>query len=115
MEALENFDQSDMLGKTKFFCESAIPEIEKKREAWNSIFSGKLDKESPFITGEFCAGFKQFSQRDLLSEFADDFFAKIEEVVATKAKSISETFYLYLQPNMLTSDKEIARFENFLA
>jgi len=47
-----------MLGKTKFFCESAVPEIEKKREAWKNIFSGKLDKESLFITGEFCAGFK---------------------------------------------------------
>ena len=70
-----------MLGKTKFFCESAVPEIEKKREAWTNIFSGKLDKESLLITGEFCAGFKQFSQRDLLNEFADDFFTRIEQVV----------------------------------
>jgi hypothetical protein len=61
MEALEKFDQSDLLGKTKFFCESALPEIEKKREAWSNIFGGKLDKESLMITGEFCAGFKQFS------------------------------------------------------
>jgi len=70
-----------MLGKTKFFCESAVPEIEKKREAWTNAFSGKLDKESLFITSEFCAGFKQFSQRDLLTEFADDFFTRIEQVV----------------------------------
>ena len=48
------------------------------------------------ITNEFCAGFKQFSQRELLEEFADDFFVRIEQVVQTKAKSISETIYLYL-------------------
>lgn len=78
MEALEKFDQSDMLGKTKFFCESAIPDIKKKREAWEGIFAGKLDKESLMITNEFCSGFKQFSQRDLLQEFSDDFFVRIE-------------------------------------
>ena len=114
MEALEKFDQSDMLGKTKAFCQSAVPDIVKKREAWEVIFSDKLDKESLLIVNEYCAGFKQFSQRDLLEEFADDFFIRIEQVVATKAASKSETIYLYLQPNMLTSDASIGRFENFL-
>ena len=114
MEALEKFDQSDMLGKTKFFCEAAVPDIKKKREAWESIFAGKLDKESLMATNEFCAGFKQFSQRDILQEFADDFFLRIEEVVAKKAKSVSESIYLYLQPNMITTEASISRFENFL-
>lgn len=110
LDALSKIDQSDMLGRTKFFCQAAVPEIAKKREAWEAIFSGKLDKESLLNTNEFCAGFKQFSQRDILTEFADDFFNKIEHVVQTKAKSISESIYFYLQPNMITNDKEIERF-----
>jgi len=60
-------------------------------------------------------GFKQISQRDLLGEFAEEFFTKIEGIVYSKSNNIAEYYYLFLQPNIMASEEEIKRFEAFLA
>ena len=38
---LANLDSSDMLGRTEKFCESAQPDPESKRKAFNEIFNNK--------------------------------------------------------------------------
>ena len=114
LELLAKIDQSDLLSKTQAFCESAIPDISEKKKAWATIFSDKIDGVGYANSNEICAGFKQLYHRDILGEFADEFFLKIEEVVKTKPKSLAETIYLYLQPNMIAGDAEIQKFENLL-
>ena len=58
---------------------------------------------------------RQFSQVDILDRFADEFFEKIENLVASKAQSVSERVYIFLQPNIRALDKDLERYTNFLA
>jgi len=46
------------------------------------------------------AGYRQFSQIDILDELAEPFFAKILDLVNTKASSVSEPIFYGLRPNM---------------
>lgn len=82
MEKLAIVDSSDMLGRTKMYCESVIPDIENKRKCWQRLFECK-EKWSLYQTEEFCCGFRVYSQRDLLKEFTDDFFVKIDDIIKT--------------------------------
>lgn len=52
---------------------------------------------------------------DIIQEFQGEFFAKIEDIVATKTKNLAENIYHYLQPNVVCSDEDIKQFEDFLA
>jgi len=114
LQKLGELDQSDMLGQTKAFCEAALPVLENKKKVWNGLFSGEYDSMSLKNIGELCAGFKQRSHLDLISELQDEFFDKIEPVVNSKAKSVAQNIYFYLQPNILTADSDIFKFENCL-
>lgn len=107
-ETLAGLDQSDMLGRTQKFCEAASPEPAAKREAFQMIFD-KTDMALQHLQ-EMCRGFRQGSQRELISSFADDFFAKIEDCVNDRAWSNTRYIYLFLQPSMNASDDEIQRF-----
>jgi hypothetical protein len=62
-----------------------------------------------------CAGFKQLQHLDVIQEFNEAFFDRIEEVVCSKPCSISEAYYQYLQPDLIATDEHIARFVKFLA
>ena len=66
-----------MLGQTKAFCEAALPVLENKKKVWNGLFAGEYDSMSLKNIGELCAGFKQRSHLDLISELQDEFFDKI--------------------------------------
>ena len=60
---------------------------------------------------EMCRGFRQFSQRDLIENFSDDFFERIEECVNTKAWSITRYVYMFLQPSMNATEAGLDRFK----
>lgn len=59
---------------------------------------------------EMCRGFRQSSQRDLISSLTSDFFEKIENCVNDRAYSNTRFIYMFLQPNMCATDEEIQRF-----
>jgi hypothetical protein len=61
MEILAVADSSDKLGRTKAFCESAIPCIESKRAVWTKLFSkDKKDEMTLYNYIEMTSAFKQF-------------------------------------------------------
>jgi len=107
---LAKLDQSDKLSLTQTFCEAVVPTAETKREVWKRLFGGK-ETLSLDAMENLCYGFKQLTQRELLTEFAEDFFERIEEVVNTKAVSVARYYYFLLQPNMRADADEIALFE----
>lgn len=113
MEQLEAIDKSDLLGRTKKFCEAAIPTVDNKRAIWTRLFDGK-EEMAMMEVWEMCAGFKQRNHLDLIKEFETVFFERIEQVVIQKHISFSQAYYMYLQPNMMANDEEIARFTVFL-
>ena len=45
---------------------------------------------------EMCRGFAPFTQRDLLDDFADEFFERIEDFVNDKAWTISRYVFAFL-------------------
>lgn len=97
MDMLAKIDQSDKLGLTQQFCISAVPEIENKRAVWARLFdSGNENKLSLYQTEELCLGFRQYSQRDMVVEFREDFFNKIDNVIKTMGKNIAESYWYYL-------------------
>lgn len=51
---------------------------------------------SLYQTEEFCLGFNVYSQRELLKEFTDDWFARIDKIMATKGRNIARSYYLHL-------------------
>ena len=59
---------------------------------------------------EMCRGFRQSSQRELISSFADEFFARIEDCVNDRAWSNTRYIYLFLQPSICANDEELSRF-----
>ena len=114
MSKLEDCDKSDLLGRTKKYCDAALPTLENKRAQWTRLFDGKEDMPMKEVW-ELCAGFKQLGHRDLIFEFDPIFFERIEQIVQQKHISFSEAYYWYLQPNMMATDEEIQRFVDFLA
>lgn len=90
MDTLAKIDQSDMLGLTQQFCISAVPDIENKRAVWARLFDfSNENKLSLYQTDELCLGFRQYSQRDMVVEFREDFFKRIDNVIKTQGKNIA--------------------------
>ena len=58
-----------------------------------------------------CRGYHQSSQKDLLAQFADDFFARVENLINKAAWSQARYIYMFCQPKLYASDEELARFE----
>lgn len=115
MDMLAKIDQSDKLGLTQQFCISAVPEIENKRAVWARLFdSNNESKLSLYQTEELCLGFRQYSQRDMVVEFREDFFNKIDNVIKTQGKNTAESYWYYLQPNMFADDKTIGMYSDKL-
>jgi len=108
-------EKSDMLEQTQAFCKSALPEKESKRKMWNGIVGKEYDNVSLLEHDELCAGFKQRLHLEIIKEFQNEFFAKIEEIVATKTKNLADNIYHYLQPNVVCSTEDIKQFEDCLA
>lgn len=59
-------------------------------------------------------GFRVYSQRDLIKEFTDDFFVKIDNIIKTQGRNTIESYYFYLQPNMFADDATIQKFQSKL-
>ena len=57
-----------------------------------------------------CRGYRQFSQREMLERFSDEFFSRIEECVNTKSWSLTRYIYTFLAPTMNANEAELARF-----
>lgn len=61
MALLAEKDSSDMLGRTKAFCEAAIPTVENKRMVWEKLFSkDKKDDMTLYNYIEMTSAFRQF-------------------------------------------------------
>ena len=74
-------------------------------------------KEDPGVTAiiAYGRGMRQLTQLDILDKFADAFFEKIEAVVATQGQGTADKVYMFLQPNLRADEKDIARYNKFLA
>ena len=77
---LKECDQSDMLGRTEKYCEAADPDPKSKHEAFMTIFEGSSEMSLQHVQ-EMCRGYRQYSQRELIETFADQFFERIEDCV----------------------------------
>lgn len=80
MAKLEVADKSDLLGRTKKYCEAALPTADNKKAVWKLLFDSKEEMSMKEVW-ELCAGFKQLAHRDLIQEFDTVFFERIEQVV----------------------------------
>ena len=78
---LKTLDKSDSIEKTQKFCEAAIPDYAEKKRVWDGLMEMK---EDPGVTAiiAYGRGMRQVSQLDILDKFADEFFEKIEDLVA---------------------------------
>lgn len=103
---LEELDKSDMLGRTKQYCLAACPDESAKREALLTIFERCEDLSLQHLQ-EMCRGFRQFSQRELIQQFAHEFYDRIEDCVNKKAWSLTRYIYHFLVPSMIASDEEL--------
>ena len=59
---------------------------------------------------EMCRGFAPFTQRDLLDDFADEFFERIEDFVNDKAYTITRYVFAFLSPTHKATQEELDRF-----
>ena len=111
---LQTLDQTDTIEKTRKFCEAATPSLEAKKQVWDSLMEMK---EDPGVTAiiAYGRGLRQLTQLDILDKFADAFFEKIEAVVATQGQGTADKVYMFLQPNLRADEKDIARYNKFLA
>ena len=57
-----------------------MPTREDKQACWVQLFNSK-EQITLLETWNLCAGFKQLSHRDIIQEFDEAFFDRIEEVV----------------------------------
>lgn len=99
-----------MLGRTLKYCEAANPDMDSKNECFMTLFTEASDKMSLQHVQEMCRGYRQFSQREMLETFSDEFFARIEDCVNTKAYNLTRYIYAFLAPSMNATDAELARF-----
>lgn len=100
---MKELDDSDKLGLSAKYCEAVLPTPEAKKKIWDILFGAEVDKLSLYQVQEYVAGFRQFGQMELLSEYAEPFFQNILQIVNTKAKSVSEPIFYGLRPNMKAS------------
>ena len=114
IEELKAIDNSDKFELTRQYCSAAMPTLECKQKTWDLLHGPDADKLSLYGIGELVSGFRQQSQRDLLANFVDAFFANIRNVVNKKARSVSEQYFFSLRPSMEASPKEISMFESFM-
>ena len=77
---LKALDSSDMIGRTEKYCSAADPDAASKRDTFMTIFekSGEMGLQH---VQEMCRGFRQGSQKALISTFSDEWFARIEGAV----------------------------------
>jgi hypothetical protein len=57
MAKLEVADKSDLLGRTKKYCEAALPTADNKKAVWKLLFDSKEEMSMKEVW-ELCAGFK---------------------------------------------------------
>mmetsp|Transcript_9046 Transcript_9046/g.10651 ORF Transcript_9046/g.10651 Transcript_9046/m.10651 type:complete len:107 (+) Transcript_9046:2503-2823(+) len=57
-----------------------------------------------------CRGYFQYSQMDLLAQFGDEFFERIETFIDKAAWSQARYVYHFLQPKLQATDVELQRF-----
>ena len=55
------------------------------------------------MTQELIMGFRPQTQQELMKNFEEPFFEQISGLVERKAKSLSEYYYKFLQPNLAAS------------
>lgn len=103
-----------MLGRTEKYCEAANPDLKSKREAFMTIFEGSSDMSLQHVQ-EMCRGYRQYSQRETIESFAEQFFERIEDCVNTKAWSLTRYIYIFLAPSMMATETELVRFRALLA
>lgn len=108
-KTLAKLDSSDMLGRTEKYCESANPDPTSKNEAFLTIFEGSSDMSLQHVQ-EMCRGYRQYSQRETIESFAEQFFERIEDCVNTKSWSLTRYIYLFLAPSMMATETELVRF-----
>jgi len=113
-EQLAKLDSSDMLGRTKVYCEAASPNQDSKLETLLTVFT-QSDSLSLQDVQEKCRGFCQFEQRELLATMSDEFFDRIEDFVDTKAWSLARYAYHFLAPGLKATQEELDRFKALLA
>ena len=57
-----------------------------------------------------CRGYRQFSQREMIETFSDEFFNRIEDTVNTKGFNLTRYVYHFLAPTMNANEAELSRF-----
>ena len=89
-KTLAELDDSDMTQRTEWYCNAAVPDVQAKREAFERLFTS-VEDDTPNLglqeCQEMCRGFAQYGQRDMLEQFADDFFNRIERFMDRAAWS----------------------------
>lgn len=61
MTILAKIDSSDMLGRTKAYCEAAIPTVENKQQVWVKLFSKEKKNDMTLYNYiETTSAFRQF-------------------------------------------------------
>ena len=114
MHKLCDADKSELVGETKAFCAGCESTVADKKVIWDGLFGSKYDDCSLNVHSSYCAGLRQVTHLDLMRQFDSEFFDKIFEVVITKPNRKAETVYTYLQPNIVTEEGDITKFENLL-
>jgi hypothetical protein len=109
---LKEIDSSDLLTRTERYCESVIPTLEAKREAYNTLLDGVVEQTLQEMMA-ICYGCRKFGQRHLLAQLNDLFFEKIEQCVSKQAYARTRYIYIMLAPTLIADDAIIARFESF--
>lgn len=56
---LESIDNSDLVGRTQKYCQSTIPTVEAKREAYTMLLDGTDDCNLTQMT-DMCLGLRNF-------------------------------------------------------
>jgi hypothetical protein len=113
MQKLEETEKDDRMEETKYYCRAALPTRDDKQSMWTQYFDTEIDWPYSYYGMSF-AGFNQVSQRHLLLEFKNKFFARISEIFKKKGRFVAELYFAYLQPNMYADDETIEQFEALL-
>ncbi len=99
-------DPPEMIDLTRKFCDAATVDPERKKIAFLKIFE-KTNEMSLKQVEEMCQAFQQYQQRDMIQDFSDEFFNRIEDCVNTKSWSLTRSIYKYLAPGMKATDEDL--------
>jgi len=61
-----------------------------------------------------CRGYAQSTQKELLAEFAESWYERIERLVEKAAWSQSRYIYVFTQPKLYATEVEKAKFSALL-